>query len=137
MNRSFVLGIGLLGVLLAATTPAAETSNIVVTLDRVASKPVVLLNSQAIGDPLMALSRLHKDGVPDKPVLLLVHPKVTLDEITNMLGVMYKAQTATPRIFVFSEDKSTMKELSIGCPMMFSTNLAKLTPAHGGLGCSK
>ena|ERR1044072_1207618 len=135
MNRRFALVFAVLSLRIGAA--CAEPSNIVVTIDRANDKPVWLLNSKPMRAPLLTLSELKKDGTPDVPVLLLVHPKTTIDELSNALGTMSKAQTAKPRVFVFSEDKSVMYELSVGCPMLFSTDLSAVVPAHGGLGCSE
>jgi len=129
MTRSFILSIGISALLLTTITQGAETSNIVVTLDRVASKPVWLLNSKEPHDGLLLeLSRLHREGVPDRPILLLVHSKSTLDDIYNALGIMIKAQTARPRIFVFSDDKRSMNEIVLGPSVPFSTNVASVSP---------
>jgi hypothetical protein len=135
--RSFSLFIALLITLQPGGAWAAAASNIVVTMDRPGSEPHILLGSKVIPASLRSLSELVKQGVPDRPVLLLLHPKTRISDLWNLIGLMSKAGLSKPRVFVFSEDKTEMNELDIGCSMLFSTDLGSLVPAHGGYGCSK
>jgi hypothetical protein len=125
MNRSIASGFALLWTLvLGSGTVVAQTlepSAHIVTIDRINDRIVWLLNSKPLQEEVVpALSRLHREGVPDKPMILLVQSSATLGDIYNALELMSKAKTAKPRIYSVAADRRSMNELVIGSSMPLS-----------------
>jgi hypothetical protein len=69
------------------------------------------INSERVQDPLLKLSKLKEWR--EAEVILLVHDKVTLAMVNNMIGILSKAgHVAPPRVFVFDSNKNAMNELN-------------------------
>jgi hypothetical protein len=100
---------------LAATIVSAkpdESHRIVVMIDHDAHGFNYTVNSEKVQDLLLTLAK-RKEG-PEAEVILLVHNKVTLGMINNMIGILSKAgYVAPPRVSVFDSHKDVMNELNL------------------------
>ncbi len=127
----------LLLLILAGTAHSNEQPNIVVSVEHSTAGFVVLLDGKKESNILLALSERNHPDKPSKLAFLFVDPKTTIHEMSNMLGIMSKAGFIKPRIFVVSEDKTVMSELTTGCSMLYSSDASKFVLAHGGYGCTQ
>jgi hypothetical protein len=113
LRFSFVLfcTIGLAATI-ASTKPDEKARRIVVMIDHDRHGFTYTVNSNKVQDLLVALSNLKEDG-SEAEVVLLVHHRVTLAMVSDMIGILSKAgYVAPPRIFVFDSNKIAMNELS-------------------------
>jgi hypothetical protein len=102
--------LGLAGTI-ALAKPDEKPHRIVVMIDHDPHGFTYTVNSEKAKDLLLTLSK-RKEG-PDAEVILLVHNKVTLAMVNNMIGILSKAgYVAPPRVFVFDSYKNAMNELN-------------------------
>jgi hypothetical protein len=110
----------------SATADPGDTQRVVVTIKH--GNSVALLNGKKMADPLRALSEANPEG--KKPSFLLIDGKTTLHEMSNMLGIMSKAGSTKPRIFVYYKDNGVMTEITVGCSMLYSADASQIVPAQ-------
>ena len=97
----------------ASATAKGKSSRVVVMIDYNAHGFVYTINSEnPTQDLLRTLSKKHETE-PEADVILLVHNKVTLAMVNNVIGILSKAGYADPpRVFVFDSYKIAMNELN-------------------------
>ena len=118
------------GVSAVADTPSPT----VVVMGGADSKFSVSIGATRPTDLLRAFSQIHRQN-PTGPVHLLVPSDASIAQIANVLGTMGKAEIAAPRVFVYSNRRDIMTELSLGCPYLFSDKAEALILAHGRSTC--
>jgi len=100
-----------LAVTIASAKPGEKSRRMVVMIDYDPHGFIYTVNSEKVSDPLLALSK--SEHGPDIEVILLVHEKVTLAMVNNILGILSKAgYIGPPRVFVFGSYKRSMNELN-------------------------
>jgi hypothetical protein len=98
----------------ASATAKGKPSRVVVMIDYNAHGFVYTINSEdsRAQDLLLTLSKKHETE-QEADVILLVHNKVTLAMVNNVIGILSKAGYADPpRVFVFDSYKIAMNELN-------------------------
>jgi hypothetical protein len=80
------------------------------------------IDSQPITELLLSLSRLEEQRGPHCPVVVLIDPRLPIEEIWNIDGTAGKAQFANVRFFVFFRDTGKMSELRRLPAVPFSTS---------------
>jgi energy-converting hydrogenase Eha subunit C len=96
---------------IAPAKPDEKPHRIVVMIDHDSHGFIYTINSEKVQDLLLALSKRKEE--PENEVILLVHNKVTLAMVNNIVGILSKAgYVAPPRVFVFDSYKNAMNELS-------------------------
>jgi hypothetical protein len=80
------------------------------------------VDSKVADDPLHALAVLGERRGHDTPVVVLLSKSVPLDMIWNVEGTAWKAQLDHLRFFLVDRELGTMRELSRGPAVPFSTN---------------
>ncbi len=86
---------------------------------KVGSKPVSLTPTSNL---LYLLNRVNDERGANTSVVVLIDPRVPINEIWNVDGVAGKAQLTNLRYFVFDRDTEKMVELKWGPAVPFSTN---------------
>jgi hypothetical protein len=107
-----------------ATQNAAPT---VVQVDKAPRGVTYKVNSKSTGstpttDLLYALNRVREERGSSAPVVVLIDPRVPIDQVWNIDGTAGKAQLTNLRYFVFNRDTEKMSELKWGPSIPLSTN---------------
>jgi len=133
-SLNFIAGVTVLSVLLGASTVPVAGENrepneqsTVVELSkaphgvryRVDSRPT---GNTATTDILYVLNQVREKRGQDAPVIVLIDPQVSIDEIWNLEAVADKAQLNNLRFFVRTRDPEKMAEIKWGPTMPYSTN---------------
>jgi len=95
---------------------------IVVMVEKNKGHFVWTVDSKVADDPLHALAVLAERRGHDTPVLVLLSKHVSLDMIWNVEGTAWKAQLDRLRFFLVDRELGTMREISRGPAIPFSTN---------------
>lgn len=120
--------------LLCISASAQTLGPIVVVMDGANTSYSVTIDSKKPVDLLRAFSQIHRDS-PGRPIRLLIHSEASISRLTNLLGIMSKAELPAPTIFVFTKERDTMVELSVGCVYLFSDRPESAKLAHGRSKC--
>jgi hypothetical protein len=118
--------------LLCASAGAEDPNKVIVTLEGAKGGSGISVNSRPTDDLLLTLGELHAKQLTQ--VYVLVHEDASLGALWNLLGIIGKVGLPNPKMFVYTEDKGVMQELSFGCIFIFSAD-AELTLAHGRKTC--
>jgi hypothetical protein len=72
---------------------------------------------------LLALSRARSaDAGSPSAIVVLVHERAKLSDVSNLIGTIVKADYASYRVFTFDSSKRVMTEIRYGGAIPFSTN---------------
>lgn len=115
----------LLGVLLILLMPRAqaeEAKRHVLMADYLKSGLTYTVDGRAPKEGLLlALSRTRSaDPNPHSEIVVLVHERAKLDDVSNLIGMVIKADYAGYRVFVFDSDKRGMTEIKYSAAVPFS-----------------
>jgi hypothetical protein len=94
-----------------ATSDGANQKAIVVMAEGIRGHVSYRIDSQPITDLLLSLSHLEEQRGPHCPVVVLIDPRLPIEEIWNIDGTAGKAQFANVRFFVIFRDTGKMSEL--------------------------
>ena len=86
---------------------------------RVNAEPVGLT---ATTNLLYRFNRVYDKGGAKAPVIVLLDPRVPIEQIGNVDGTAGKAQLTNLRYFIFDRGKQTMTEIKFGSTIPYSTN---------------
>jgi hypothetical protein len=95
---------------------------IVVAVGKTKGRIVWTVDSKVADDPLHALAVLGELRGHDTPVVVLLSKHVSLDMIWNVEGTAWKAQLDRLRFFLVDRELGTMREISRGPAIPFSTH---------------
>jgi len=82
-----------------------------IQVERVGGHVSYSVDSQHVGDLLLALNRVASRNGANRPVTVLVDSRLPLAEIWNVDGVAGKAQLTNLRFFVFFPETQMMSEI--------------------------
>jgi hypothetical protein len=105
-----------------ATSSGGSQRAIVVMAEGAKGRVNYRIDSQPITDLLLSLSRLEEERGPHRPIVVLIDPRLPIEEIWNIDGTAGKAQFANVRFFVFFRDTGKMSELRQLPAVPFSTS---------------
>ena len=72
---------------------------------------------------LLTLSRARSaDPSPQSEIVVLVDERGKLSDVSNLVGLVIKADYSSYRVFVFDADRKAMTELKYSTPVPFSTD---------------
>ena len=129
---NFIVGVTVLSFALGVTTVPGESREVnapctVVQLSKSPHGVRYSVDSKPIGntagtDILYVLNEVREKRGQDALVVVLIDPRVSIDEIWNLEGVADKAQLNNLRFFVRTRDPEKMAEIKWGPLMPYSTN---------------
>jgi hypothetical protein len=111
---------------------AGDRVTTVVMIDYVKGKQVVIIDGQATppGKILFKLSDIRKaiTRSGDAPATVLAHERTTVHDLLSMNVALMKAGFGSIKYFSFSEDKSSMFEITFSPPVPFDSS--GRSPSH-------
>jgi hypothetical protein len=107
--------------------PIPDSASTVVQVDKTPRGVAYKVDSKPTGstpttDLLYALNRVHAERGASAPVVVLIDPRVPINEIWNLDGVAGKAQLTNLRFFIFFRETEMMSEIKPMPAVPFSTN---------------
>src|SRR5438105_9806567 len=94
-----------------ARTQQTVTKTSVITAERSGKRVTYKVDSQRVGDLLLALNNVANRNGPHHPVAVLIDPTLPISEIWNIDGVAGKAQLSNVRFFVVFRETNMMSEI--------------------------
>jgi hypothetical protein len=94
----------------------------VVRVDKIRRGIEYQVDSKPTADLLYALNDVHDKRGSKAPVIVLLDPRVPIDQISNVDGTAGKAQLDNLRFFVFDLDTRKMTEIKWGDTFPYSAN---------------
>lgn len=128
MRRSTLVPLLCLALATSAACAGSERSRspAIVEMIRRAHGVQYSVNSRSTGstattDILYMLNQIHKQRGANAPVIVLVDPSVSIDDIWNLQGIADKAQLNNVHFFVRTRDPRKMAEIKWGPLLPYST----------------
>lgn len=115
LNRGpFVRAAAAVAVILLAPrayTQQASSKASVISVERSGGRVSYKVDSQRVGDLLLALNRIRSREGSSQPVAVLIDSTLPISEIWNVDGIAGKAQLTNVRFFIVFRESKMMSEI--------------------------
>jgi hypothetical protein len=133
-NRTLPFSLALALIFFSSCAVAQEAKNHVLIADWTSGGLKYTIDGNAPKDEeglLLALSRVRSADTDQRSqIIVLVHERAQLADLSNLIGLILKADYASYRVFVFDGNRRRMNELWYSKPVPFSKDGSLYTKAR-------